>query len=80
MHHQSGLWNGIWSDLFIETTYMCYGHSPSGIIGSTQNVSTMAIWAFSHSTLTQIIHDLQGMKVERGTQSAVIFHKEKQNS
>ena len=22
MHHQDGLWNGIWSDLFIETTYM----------------------------------------------------------
>ena len=22
MHHQDGLWNGVWSDLFIESTYM----------------------------------------------------------
>ena len=21
MHHQDGLWNGVWSDLFMETTY-----------------------------------------------------------
>lgn len=37
MRHQDGLWNGLWSDLFIETTYMRYGHGPSGIIGSTLN-------------------------------------------
>ena len=35
MHHQDGLWNGIWSDLFIETTYMHYSNGPSGSIGST---------------------------------------------
>lgn len=80
MHHQAGLWNGIWSDLFIETTYMRYGHSPSGIIGSTLNESTLAIWAFSHSTLTQIMHDLQDLKEERETRAAIIFHKEEQTS
>ena len=25
MRHQKGLWNGIWSDIMIETTYMKYG-------------------------------------------------------
>ena len=35
MHHTDGLWNGIWSDLFIESTYMRYGYGPSGIIGAT---------------------------------------------
>lgn len=35
IYHQDGIWNGIWSDLFIETTYMRYGHGPSGIIGFT---------------------------------------------
>ena len=25
MRHQKGLWNGIWSDMMIETTYMKYG-------------------------------------------------------
>ena len=30
MHHNAGIWNGIWSDMFIETTFMRYG--PKGII------------------------------------------------
>ena len=25
MRHQKGLWNGVWSDMMIETTYMKYG-------------------------------------------------------
>ncbi len=26
MSHIQGVWNGIWSDMFIETTFMRYGH------------------------------------------------------
>ena len=33
MHHVPGLWNGIGSDMFIETTFMHYGYGPGGIIG-----------------------------------------------
>jgi len=32
-HHLRGLWNGIWSDQFIESTFMRFGHSSGGIIG-----------------------------------------------
>ena len=39
MRHISGLWNGLWSDMFIETTFMRYGHGKASIIGKT--------WAFS---------------------------------
>ena len=28
MHHSRGLWNGIWSDMFIETTFMQNGKRP----------------------------------------------------
>ena len=37
--HRQGLWNGIllWTDMFIETTFMCYGHGPGGLIGITLN-------------------------------------------
>ena len=28
MSHQCGLWNNIWSDMFIETTFMLYGNAP----------------------------------------------------
>ena len=63
MHHQDGLWNGVWSDLFIEKTYIRYGHGLSGIIGSTLNESILAIWAFSQSTLNQLLlNDLQEIK------------------
>ena len=31
MHHQDGFWNGIWSDMMIETTYL-----RSVVIGSKQ--------------------------------------------
>ena len=35
MRHQAGLWNGMWSDMFIETTFMRYGHGPGGLVGIT---------------------------------------------
>ena len=34
MRHQAGYWNDIWSDMFIETTFMKYGKNPGGLIGS----------------------------------------------
>lgn len=75
MRHQDGLWNGLWSDMFIETTYMRYGHGPSGIIGSTLNETTLAIWAYSHCTLTQIQKDLHEMRTGTSDE-AVVTHKE----
>ena len=35
MHHNNGLFNGRWSDMVIETTYMRYGHGQIGINGIT---------------------------------------------
>ncbi|KAK2185277.1 hypothetical protein NP493_241g06091 [Ridgeia piscesae] len=35
MYHSDALWNGIWSDMMIETTFMRYGHAPGGIVGIT---------------------------------------------
>ena len=57
MRHTDGLWNGIWSDLFIESTYMYYGHCPSGIIGATLSKTTLAIWALSHNTMGHMSND-----------------------
>ena len=37
MRHQSGLWNGMWSDMFIESTFMRCGHG--GLIWN--NVETI---------------------------------------
>ena len=35
MRHISGYWNAIWSDMFIESTFMIYGHGKKGIISVT---------------------------------------------
>ena len=33
--HKTGVWNAIWSDMFIETTFLRYGHGPGGLVGIT---------------------------------------------
>ena len=35
MHHIPGIWNGIWSDMNIDTTFMRYEHGKRGIMGVT---------------------------------------------
>ena len=47
MHYRPGIWNGIWSDMYIETTFMRYGKGPKGIIGITLKPSAVKRWAFS---------------------------------
>lgn len=41
MRHIPGLWNGIWSDMYIETTFMPYGRGPGGIIRITLKPETL---------------------------------------
>jgi len=59
VHHQNGLWNAIWSDLFIETTCMQYGQGP---LDSTMNESTLTFLMLSHSTCAQLMNVLEAMK------------------
>ena len=49
MHHTERLWNGIWSDLYTDSTYMRNGHDPSLIIGATLSETTLATWALSQT-------------------------------
>ena len=74
MHHTDWLWNGIWSDLFIESTYMRYGHGPSGIIGSTLSETTLAVWALSHNTMGQMSNDVAELCTHQD--HVVMRHKE----
>ena len=45
IRYKPGLWNAIWSDMFIETTFMRYGHAPGGLTGITLNEHAVARWA-----------------------------------
>ena len=79
MRHQPGIWNGIWSDMYIESTFMRYGHGPSGIIGITLKPSTLKRWAFGLHISSQLINDVFAM-AEGEQQTAVISHKEEMPS
>ena len=57
MHHVPGLWNGIWSDMYIETTFMQYGHGPGGIIGITLKPETLKTWALGLHVCCQLEQD-----------------------
>ena len=47
IRQQHGLWNGLWSNMFIESTFMRYDHAPNGIIGITLKLDTLKVWALS---------------------------------
>ena len=44
MRHIPGCWNAIWSDMFIESTFMRYGHGSKGIVGITLKPETLKVW------------------------------------
>ena len=58
MHHVPRLWKGIWSDMFIETTFMRYGHGPGGIIGITLKPETLKTWALSLHICSRLEQDI----------------------
>ena len=74
MHHTDGLWNCIWSGLFIESTYMCYRHGLSGTIGATLSNTTLAVWALSHNTMGQKSNDVA--ELDNHQYHVVLHHKE----
>ena len=75
--HQRGLWNGIWSDMHIETTFMKYGKGPGGLIGVTLQQRSVKKWAYSLHVTTQILKDLAEMR-ERKSVREITVHKEEQ--
>ena len=38
MRHDPGVWNAIWSDMFIESTFIRYGHGKRDVIGVTLKI------------------------------------------
>ena len=61
LHHTAGIYNGQWSDMFIETNWMRKGHGPGGINGMTENPLTMASWVYSMDATMTLTGDLKKM-------------------
>ena len=75
MRHKPGIWNGIRSDHFIESTFMRLGHGPEGLVRNTLNDSTVKIWAMSLHTRTRLKNDLYAM-ISKDKDTVVLKHKE----
>lgn len=78
LHHTAGIYNGQWSDMFIETNWMRKGHGPSGIIGMTESPQTMATWVFSMDATMTLIGDFK--KMSGGEDNVQMTHKEESPS
>ena len=72
---KDGFFNGIWSDMAIETTYMKVGKGPSGMIGVTTNDRSVSIWANSHHFCGELLTELEHQRT-RGQESPDMKHKE----
>lgn len=75
MHHQPGLFNGIWSNMMIETTYMRHGHGQDGIAGITLRPETLKTWALSLHTCNKIVRGLEAMR-DHKFHTSQTHHKE----
>ena len=53
---------GYGTDMFIETTFMRYGHGPGSLIGITQNEKAVHIWAMSLHIGSRLIKDMADLK------------------
>ena len=78
MRYQRGIWNGISSDMFIESTFMRFGHSKTGIVGSTLKQETTKVWALSRHVCGKLLLDLNELKGD-GKETVQLKHKEEAN-
>ena len=76
MRHVPGIFNGVSSDLYIESTFMRFGHSPGGIIGITLQPSTLKRWALGLHICSQLKKDVMGLSTSQKHTKAVTVHKE----
>ena len=73
------LWNAIWSDMYIESTFMRYGHCAGGIIGITLKPSALKKWAFSMHICSKLEEDVTEM-TSGNKEMEVTTHKEEKPS
>jgi len=78
MRHIPGFWNAVGSDMYIETTFMRYGHGKKGIIGLTLKPETLNVWSLSLHICSRIKEDLKEMNSSGGVAMRCNTRKKKQ--
>ena len=79
MRHRAGLWNAIWSDMFIESTFMRFGKSQGGLVGITLKPSALKRWALSLHACSNMSKGLLDMRDDKRDQ-VVTHHREESKS
>ena len=62
MYHNTGLMNGLWSEVYIEITFTQYGHESAGIVGIIMKPAKVPRWALSLHICSQLCKDLETKK------------------
>ena len=62
--------------MFIESTFMRYGHGQAGIAGITLKPETLKTWALSRHVCSQLMEDLVELRGESDENKAQTSHKE----
>ena len=62
--------------MFIESTFMRYGHGQAGIVGITLKPETLKTWALSRHVCSQLMEDLAELRGESDENKALTSHKE----
>ena len=55
---QERLWNAVWMDMAIESTYMGMGKGPLGLIGVTTQERTVKVWVNGHNLCNELLSEL----------------------
>ncbi len=80
MRHVPGIWNGLWSDMYIETTFMRYGHGQGGIIGITLKPETLKTWALGLHICSSLESNLASMVDSEKEAQINDVHKEERKA
>ena len=64
MIHRSELRNEIWSDMFIESTFMRYGHGPGSLMRITLSLDALKMWELSLHLCSCLIKDVADLRNE----------------
>ena len=78
VQHTEAFYNGMWTDYGIESTYMRFGHSSTGIVGQAMKPETVKVWAYSMCATTTMTENLEKMR-DKATSSSAL-HKEEMPS
>ena len=73
--HHEGLWNGTWTNMYLETTFIRYGNGQGGLIGLTLKPKVVKNWSYGLKACIGIIEDLEQTR-RRIPENYQLVHKE----